>query len=112
MLVDWPSRTVRYGVWIQFRNVDAAARDHIEAAGYGKFFNHGLGHSIGLEVHDPLLGFSKAWCENTLKAGMVMTVEPGIYLEGKFGVRIEDSVVVTNDGYENLMTFERDLIIL
>ena len=92
--------------------IDAAARDHVEAAGYGKFFTHGLGHSIGLEVHDPLLGFGKAQPEDTLKAGMVMTVEPGIYLEGKFGVRIEDVVVVTDGGCENLMSFERDLITL
>ena len=92
--------------------VDAAARDHIGAAGYGEYFTHGLGHSIGLEVHDPLLGFGKAQSEDTLEAGMVMTVEPGIYLEGKFGVRIEDVVVVTDDGYENLMSFERDLITL
>ena len=92
--------------------VDAAAREHIEAAGYGKFFTHGLGHSIGLEVHDPLRGFGKATSETTLEAGMVMTVEPGIYLEGKFGVRIEDTVVVKDDGCENLMSFERDLIML
>ena len=92
--------------------VDVAARDHIEAAGYDEFFTHGLGHSIGLEVHDPLLGFGKAQSEDTLEAGMVMTVEPGIYLEGEFGVRIEDVVVVTDDGCENLVSFERDLIML
>ncbi|MDP6358474.1 MAG: Xaa-Pro peptidase family protein [Planctomycetota bacterium] len=91
---------------------DVAARDHIESAGYGKFFTHGLGHSIGLEVHDPLLGFGKATSETTLESGMVMTVEPGIYLEGQFGVRIEDTVVVTDNGYENLMSFERELIML
>jgi len=92
--------------------VDAAARDHIEAAGCGKLFTHGLGHSIGLAVHDPLLGFGKASRETTLAQGMVMTVEPGIYVEGKFGVRIEDTVVVTTDGCDNLTAFERELITL
>jgi Xaa-Pro aminopeptidase len=92
--------------------VDAAARDPIERAGYGKVFTHGLGHSVGLEVHDPLLGFSRSWDEIVLKSGMVMTVEPGVYLEGKFGVRIEDCVVVTDDGYDSLTAYDRELIVL
>ncbi|MCC6731253.1 MAG: aminopeptidase P family protein [Chthonomonadales bacterium] len=78
------------------RDVDAVARDHISQAGYGDFFGHGLGHSLGRAVHDgpglaPRSGI-------TLAPGMVMTVEPGIYLPGRFGVRIEQDVLVTEDG--------------
>ena len=74
------------------RDVDAAARDLIRERGYGEAFAHGLGHGIGLEVHEPPgLSGSKA----PLEEGMVVTVEPGIYLQGRFGVRIEDTVVVT-----------------
>jgi len=79
---------------------DAAARDVIEAAGYGEQFGHGTGHGVGLAVHEkPRAG---RLSEDTLQPGMSLTVEPGIYLPGQFGVRIEDLVIVREDGIENL----------
>jgi len=75
--------------------VDAAAREHISRAGYGEFFGHSLGHGLGLEVHElPRIGPGQ---EALLESGMVFTLEPGIYLPGRFGVRIEDVVVVGED---------------
>ena len=90
--------TVRAGV--RFCDIDAAARDHITAAGYGEYFTHRLGHCIGLEDHEPQDVSSVN--TNTVSAGMVFSIEPGIYLPGAFGVRIEDLVIVTEDGYECL----------
>jgi Xaa-Pro aminopeptidase len=80
------------------REVDAVARDIIEAAGHGEHFGHGLGHGVGLEVHEgPRL--SKMG-EDALESGMVVTVEPGVYVPDAVGVRIEDLVFVTADGRE------------
>ncbi|MEQ8849871.1 Xaa-Pro peptidase family protein [Botrimarina sp.] len=82
------------------QDVDRAARDVIEKAGYGKKFGHGLGHGLGLEVHEgPRLGRNQ---ETELRPGMVVTVEPGVYLPGWGGVRIEDDVLVTKSGHELL----------
>jgi len=81
-------------------DVDAAARDIIEHAGYGKFFGHGTGHGVGLEVHEkPTISPRSG---DILDPGMIFTVEPGIYLENFGGVRIEDMVLVTKRGKENL----------
>ncbi len=88
-------------------DVDAVARDLIDAAGHGAHFGHGLGHGVGLEVHEePRLTKS---AEGSLEAGNLVTVEPGVYLPGELGVRIEDLVAVTDDGCEILTGFPKVL---
>jgi Xaa-Pro aminopeptidase len=88
-------------------DVDAAARGVIDEAGYGDSFGHGTGHGVGLEVHEaPSLGRVRG---DRLEAGMVCTIEPGIYLEGLAGVRIEDTVLVTRGGCERLTTSPKEL---
>jgi Xaa-Pro aminopeptidase len=88
-------------------DVDAAARAVVEEAGYGERFGHGTGHGVGLQVHEaPSLGRTRG---DLLEAGMVCTVEPGIYVEGLAGVRIEDTVLVTPDGGERLTTSPKEL---
>ncbi|GLZ44120.1 putative cytoplasmic peptidase PepQ [Actinomycetospora sp. NBRC 106375] len=90
------------------RDVDAAARDVITAAGFGEQFVHGLGHGVGLVIHEaPAVS---ATATATLDAGMTVTVEPGVYLAGRGGVRIEDTLVVTDDGAVPLTQSPRDLV--
>jgi Xaa-Pro aminopeptidase len=90
--------------------IDGVARELIEAAGHGDRFGHGLGHGVGLEVHEgPRLSQRS---EDRLAAGEVVTVEPGIYLPGRLGVRIEDLVVVTEDGSRNLSGLPKGLEIV
>ncbi len=89
------------------REVDAVAREIIDAAGHADHFGHGLGHGVGLEIHEgPRLSRTG---EQTLAAGMIVTVEPGVYIAGHCGVRIEDLAVVTDEGHEVLNTLPKDL---
>jgi len=93
------------------KEVDAVARELIEAAGEGDHFGHGLGHGVGIEVHEgPRL--SRLASEDPLLAGNVVTVEPGVYLPGRLGVRIEDLVVVTADGQEVLTRLSKELTVV
>jgi Xaa-Pro aminopeptidase len=93
------------------REVDQVARAIIERAGHGEHFGHGLGHGVGLEVHEaPRL--SRTGGDQPLRAGQVVTVEPGVYLPGAFGVRIEDLVIVTADGGESLSGLSKLLTVL
>lgn len=92
------------------RRIDAAARGYIAEMGYADAFGHGLGHGVGLFIHEaPTLSEIS---DAVLAEGMVVTVEPGIYLKGSYGVRIEDLCVIKDGGYVNLTTAPRDLIIL
>ena len=86
--------------------VDQAARAIIEKAGYGKYFTHRTGHGLGMEAHEEPYMFGAN--EQILEPGMVYTVEPGIYLPGRGGVRIEDNMVVTTDGAETMSSFSRE----
>lgn len=100
--------TIRPGVVAEA--VDAAARGVIEAAGYGPFFIHRLGHGIGLEEHEP--PYLVAGNRMPLEPGMAFSVEPGVYLPGRLGVRIEDIVVVTGDGADVLNGVGRGLVVV
>ena len=92
------------------KDIDAAARKVIEDAGYGPYFGHGYGHSLGLEVHENPNCNPKG--ETPMRPGMVASAEPGIYLPGKFGVRIEDVVIFTEEGHENITHSPKNLIIV
>ena len=92
------------------KDMDKAARDVIEKAGYGEYFGHGLGHSVGLYIHEGPNASPRE--TRPLPTGTVVTCEPGIYMPGKFGVRIEDMLYITEDGAENLTKAPKNLIIL
>lgn len=92
------------------RDVDSTVRDYIAAEGYGERFGHGTGHGVGLDIHeDPYFSIKS---DDYLQPGMVMTVEPGIYLPGVGGVRIEDDIVVTESGCEVITRSQKSLITL
>ena len=87
--------------------IDRIARSHLAEAGLGGHFSHGTGHGVGLDVHEaPRLAAGR---EEILRAGMVVTVEPGVYLPGLWGIRIEDTVLVTEEGCEILTPTSKDL---
>jgi Xaa-Pro dipeptidase len=93
---------------VTFASIDKAARDVIEQAGYGQYFIHRLGHGLGIDVHE----FPSVHGNNEvlLAEGNVFTIEPGIYVPGVGGVRIEDDVLVTKDGVEVLTSYPKELI--
>ncbi|KAB3531321.1 aminopeptidase P family protein [Alkaliphilus pronyensis] len=95
---------------VKFCDIDIAARGYIEEMGYGKYFTHRTGHSIGLEVHDE--GDVSSANTNVVLPGMIFSIEPGIYIPGDFGVRIEDLVAVTDDGCIVLNSFTKELTII
>ena len=100
--------TVKPGV--RFCDIDAAARSYIEAAGYSKGFTHRTGHSIGLEVHE--FGDVSAVNTDLVKPGMIFSIEPSIKIPGELGIRIEDLVLVTEDGCEVLNAYDKELLIV
>ncbi len=92
------------------KEIDSIARDYINSKGYGKYFGHGLGHGVGLEIHEaPFVSYKN---ENKLPSGAVITIEPGIYLPDFGGVRIEDDFFLTENGAEILSNFPREMKIL
>jgi Xaa-Pro aminopeptidase len=92
------------------RAIDQMAHDIIDREGYGPYFGHGLGHAVGIDIHEePRLSQTAV---STLEPGMVMTVEPGIYVPGMGGVRIENTCVITQTGSRSLVTTPREMIIL
>ncbi len=95
---------------VRFCDIDKTARDIIEQAGYGDKFTHRLGHSIGIECHE--FGDVSSANDNIVKEGMIFSIEPGIYIEGDVGVRIEDLVLVTHDGVEILNHYSKELEII
>ena len=91
---------------VKCSDVDAIARGMIADAGFGKLFGHGLGHGFGLDIHESVR--MSPLSDQIFEPGMVVTVEPGVYLPGKFGVRIEDDILVTQAGYEVMSSLPRD----
>ena len=100
--------TVKCGVKASV--VDSAARNLIKEAGFGECFGHSTGHGVGLDIHEPPNISPNG--DIILSENMVITIEPGIYLENKFGVRIEDMIEVKKDGYFNFATLPKQLIVV
>ena len=92
------------------KSIDAAARKVIEDAGYGAYFGHGYGHSVGIEIHESPNANTRD--ESLMPVGAAVSAEPGIYLPGRFGVRIEDVAIMTEDGCINITKAPKDLIVL
>ena len=92
------------------RELDKIARDIISAEGFGEQFGHSLGHGVGVEIHEP--PYAAKSYDKPLPENSIVTVEPGIYIENEFGVRIEDFVIVKNDGCVNMTKAPKQLIIL
>lgn len=92
------------------KEIDAAGRKVIDAAGYGAYFGHGFGHSLGLDIHEGPNANPRE--ERLMPVGAVISAEPGIYLPGRFGVRIEDILYLTEEGNENLTAFPKELLVL
>ncbi|MGL5151964.1 MAG: M24 family metallopeptidase [Clostridium sp.] len=95
---------------MKFSDIDKAARSYIEDAGYGEYFTHRTGHSIGIETHD--FGDVSSVNDDIVREGMIFSIEPGIYLPNNIGVRIEDLVMVKKDGVEVLNSVTKDIVVL
>lgn len=95
---------------VKLSDADAAARDIISGKGYGEFFRHSTGHGVGIEIHEA--PFVSPRSTSVLKKGNVITDEPGIYIPGEFGVRIEDMLLITENGCKNLTNAPKELIII
>ena len=95
---------------VKAKEVDQAARKEIASAGFGKYFVHRTGHGLGIEVHEP--PYITASSKTVLETGMVFSIEPGIYIPGKFGVRLEEIVILREDGPEILSGLSRDCVIV
>ena len=102
------AEAVRPGV--SGKEIDRIGRDYITAAGYGEAFGHGMGHGVGLEIHET--PYLRATSEDVLCTGQIITVEPGIYLPGWGGIRIEDTILLTDNGHEVLFESAKELICL
>ena len=89
------------------KELDAEIRAYIESRGYGRYFTHGLGHGVGLEIHELPNINSKS--DIPLQEGMVFSIEPGVYIQGRGGVRIEDTVVLTKEGVHSLTALKKTL---
>lgn len=92
---------VRAGV--KASDVDKAARDYLKSKGLDNYFTHSTGHGVGVEIHEH--PFENSTSETVLKKNMVVTVEPGVYMEGLYGVRVEDLIIVENDGCNVISRF-------
>jgi Xaa-Pro aminopeptidase len=91
---------------VKCRDVDLAARKIIDEKGYGRYFVHSTGHGVGMEIHEP--PHISRYSRDVLKRGMVITIEPGIYIPGKGGIRLEDLFVITENGFEKLTYLPKD----
>ena len=90
--------------------MDGAARAVIDAAGYGKYFRHSFGHGVGVEIHEA--PNASPMNDKPLPAGAVISAEPGIYLPGKLGVRIEDVILITEEGCRDITLAPKELLVL
>ncbi len=96
------------GPGVKTANVDMRAREHLDSAGYGRYFGHSLGHGVGMEVHEmPTLS---PISRDTLEEGMVVTIEPGVYIPGKFGIRLEDMFVITDNSCKRITNLDKEAI--
>ena len=91
---------------VKASSIDKIARDHLEAHGLARFFGHGLGHGVGLEIHEAPTVSSLS--DDVLEEGMVITIEPGVYLPGEFGIRIEDMVLITDNSCKRLTNLDKE----